>query len=150
MATRFKIGSDIFKADDLDSVKLADTFVFAEQVYAYKNTPREQGGEPDFPLLNWSDIEQAMVEISALPEKEAERHPRANLITAATLWLTMRSAGKPMAFGELMELDLGKDIVWLPDTEDRKPNPTKRKPSQKASVQVAVNAEAEDVSADVE
>lgn len=132
MTTRFQIGGNIFKAEDLESVKLVDTFVFTEQVYRYKNTPRDQGGEPDFPLVTWTDLEAAMGEMEGMSQEDAARHPRANLLMAATLWLTMRNAGHPMDFKQVVELDMAKDIVWLPDTDDRA-NPTKRNPKSKGS-----------------
>ncbi|GAC1387537.1 MAG: hypothetical protein NVSMB48_27000 [Marmoricola sp.] len=127
MATRFQINGEIFKAEELEGIKLSDTFVFDEQVYNYRRDT-----EPDFPDLRWADVQQAMEDVQGLSAEEASKHRRANLLTAATLWLTMRAAGKPMSFGDVCELDMGKDITWLPDTDDRAvaANPTKPRKSK--------------------
>lgn len=131
MVNRLQIKGQIYRAQDLDSIKLADTFAFDEQVFAYRHAGNQ------FPDVTWADVEEAMNEISALDQKEAGRHRRANLVLAATLWLTMRHAGKPMDMADVIELDMGKDIIWLPHTDDNEAggasDPTKRPAPSRAS-----------------
>lgn len=123
MATRFQIKGEIYKAEELDSISLADVFMFDEEVFQFRQKM------PTFPAICWADVEEAMGDLQGKSEVEAARHPRAKLVLAATLWLTMRNAGKPMTFGDVLELNLAKEMTWLPDTEDKAAgaNPTKRK-----------------------
>jgi hypothetical protein len=59
-------------------------------------------------------------------------------VLTATIWLTLRRAGDALTVGEIINLNMGDDIRWLPDTKDNKSaadavDPTRRPADSRAS-----------------
>lgn len=119
MAKRLQIKGEIFKIEDLESITLRDIFAFDSQVALVRQK------DPAFPDITWSDVQEVGQAMEGKSQEEAARVPRSYLFTAATLWLTTRNGGKPLTFDEVLDLDMEKEVIDLPDPKD-KANPTQR------------------------
>lgn len=126
MALRFKLDGKVYSVGALEDVSLRDVMLF--------NTQAADMGL----AATWADVERVSEEMSAADKDEAEKHPDALLMLGVTIWATRRIAGDEVTFGDAVDFPLSA-LVWLPDTEDRKPGKgkarkgSKSKPKQKAS-----------------
>lgn len=116
---RFKIGDKTYTTSAIDEISLRDLLLFESQAADIGLT------------VKWADVERKAMEMGELDPKAAEQHPDALLVTAVTIWASRRIAGDQVTFGEAIDIKI-KDLVFLPPTEDHRPNPTKpRKGSTK-------------------
>lgn len=123
---RFSIDGRIYNTASVDEISLKDLVLFKTQA-------------ADIGLnVSWPDIEQAVDQISAMKTDEAGNHPEFLTVIAVTIWVSRRLAGEDLAFGDAIDVPMGK-LKFLPEPEDRKPNPTKgaaKKSSRKVSAPV--------------
>lgn len=128
---RFKIGTKIYTSAALDEISLRDLMLF--------NTQAAEMGLAE----RWDDVERIADELDALSIEEAEHHPGKMVMIGVTVWASRRCAGEDVSLDEAVDIPL-RSIVFLPDTEDKKPpaNPTKRAATPKASA--AATAPADD------
>lgn len=126
MALRFRLDGKVYSVGALEDVSLRDVMLF--------NTQAADMGL----AATWADVERVAEEMSEADKDEAEKHPDALLMLGVTIWATRRIAGDEVTFGDAVDFPLSS-LVWLPDTEDRKPGKgkarkgSKSKPKQKAS-----------------
>lgn len=134
MALRFRLDGKVYSVGALEDVSLRDVMLF--------NTQAADMGL----AATWADVERVSEEMSAADKDEAEKHPDALLMLGVTIWATRRIAGDEVTFGDAVDFPLSA-LVWLPDTEDRKPGKgkarkgSKSKPKQKASAAADVPPE---------
>jgi hypothetical protein len=124
---RFKIGEKVYTTGSIDKVTLRDLLTFQADL--------DELGMG----ASWSDVETAAEEIGALPDDEAQKHPRALLVFATTIWASRRAAGEAIRFIDAIDFEMG-DLTMLPAPADKaakKADPTraakKPQPQQSAS-----------------
>lgn len=126
MALRFRLDGKVYSVGALEDVSLRDVMLFNTQAADMGLT------------ATWADVERVAEEMSEADKDAAEKHPDALLMLGVTIWATRRIAGDEVTFGDAVDFPLSA-LVWLPDTEDRKPGKGKArkggksKPKQKAS-----------------
>lgn len=128
MALRFRLDGKVYSVGALEDVSLRDVMLF--------NTQAADMGL----AATWADVERVSEEMSAADKDEAEKHPDALLMLGVTIWATRRIAGDEVTFGDAVDFPLSA-LVWLPDTEDRKPGKGKARKGSKSKPKASVAAD---------
>ena len=118
---RFSIDGRMYNTASVDQISLKDLVLF-----------KSQCADIGLPIT-WPEVERAVDEISVMSTKDAGNHPEFLTVIAVTIWISRRTAGDDLPFGDAIDVKMSS-LTFLPEPEVRKPNPTKRKPSTKASV----------------
>ncbi|MCC7268778.1 MAG: hypothetical protein IT546_15770 [Caulobacteraceae bacterium] len=128
MALRFRLDGKVYSVGALEDVSLRDVMLF--------NTQAADMGL----AATWADVERIAEEMSAADKDEAEKHPDALLMLGVTIWATRRIAGDEVTFGDAVDFPLSA-LVWLPDTEDRKPGKGKARKGSKSKPKASAAAD---------
>ena len=122
MALRFRLDGKVYSVGALEDVSLRDVMLF--------NTQAADMGL----AATWADVERVSGGDVRADKDEAEKHPDALLMLGVTIWATRRIAGDEVTFGDAVDFPLSA-LVWLPDTEDRKPGKGKARKGQQVEAQ---------------
>jgi hypothetical protein len=138
--TTFKIDGKIYSTAGLDELSLKDVLLF-------------DGQAADLGLgITWRDVEQISQEFADLTSEEADRHPRAVLMVALTVWASRRVAGDDVSLDEAISIPISSiDFGSVPEparpTQPRKAgaakgaktsgNPAKRAASARPAARAA-------------
>ncbi len=111
---KLSIAGVVYDAADLDLVTVKDMLMLEVETTAM--------GRP----FNWNEVEQISARIEALPKGQQDSDPGLIWLTAVTIWASRRAKGEDVTFSQAVDFPM-RDLVIIPDPEDRKApvNPTK-------------------------